>query len=341
MKPCSVARGLDVSSGRSGSMSAAPAARAMQSSRATRRADRSHFTWRRKEFVPAVTDALPEVLLGIVMGRRPDLRILGTCASAGRLATAPALAKAGETRRTRAAAPNAFARGAAAVQMCPGPRMPKVRTPVRRPADRAHMTGIVTVKLCGRPLPAPVQYSARPDRGSRTDRRGRATDPQHRQPDQPVGVECDDRGGARRRRRERLRSGGRRGEGAGGADRQGDRGDPGSGGRDPGGERARRHSDRQRGNHDHGDQRRFRARRCGSPRSGRCTANDRRQSPAGGLRDRPRCRCTSSASPRRPTAPAAPHPACVRRPQRSLAKSETLRSEVAAFVDQVQAVCAD
>ena len=43
--------------------------------------------------------------------------------------------------------------------------------------------------------------------------------------DQSAGVECHDRGGARRRGRQGVRRGGRRGEGAGGADRQGDRGD--------------------------------------------------------------------------------------------------------------------
>ena len=57
------------------------------------------------------------------------------------------------------------------------------------------------------------------------DRRRGQADRQHCLADQFAGAECHDRGGARGRRRQGLCGGGRRGEGAGGANRAGDLGD--------------------------------------------------------------------------------------------------------------------
>ena len=87
--------------------------------------------------------------------------------------------------------------------------------------------------------------------GGKPHRRCRRTDQYHRGPDQSAGAECDHRGRARRRRRPRFRGGGFRGEGAGRADREGDRrnrpadhrhpgGDPGVGQRHQGNQRHHR-----------------------------------------------------------------------------------------------------
>ena len=61
--------------------------------------------------------------------------------------------------------------------------------------------------------------------GGRPHRRRRRTDQHHCGPDQPAGAQCHHRGGARRRGRPRLRGRRVRGEGAGRADREGDRRD--------------------------------------------------------------------------------------------------------------------
>ena len=60
------------------------------------------------------------------------------------------------------------------------------------------------------------------------DRRCGETHPRHRRADQSPGAQRHHRGGARRRGRARFCGGGLRGEIAGGADRQGDRGDRGA-----------------------------------------------------------------------------------------------------------------
>jgi HAMP domain-containing protein len=62
-----------------------------------------------------------------------------------------------------------------------------------------------------------------PGRRQPEDRRGRANDQRHRRPDQPAGIECDHRGGARRRGGQGLRRGCGRGQESRQPDRQGDR----------------------------------------------------------------------------------------------------------------------
>ena len=107
-------------------------------------------------------------------------------------------------------------------------------------------------------------------------RRGR-TDQHHRRPDQPAGAQRHHRGGARRRGRSRLRGRGFRGEGAGRADREGDRRDRPADHRHPGGDPGvgRRHQ---------GDQRHHRedCRRSPRPlpRRWKSRARRRRKSPA-------------------------------------------------------------
>ena len=120
------------------------------------------------------------------------------------------------------------------------------------------------------------------------DRRRGGPDFRHRGPDQPAGAQRHDRGGPRRRRGPRLRGGRRRGEGAGGADRQGHR--PRSrarlpGSRSPPGTRCRRSGRSPRG-------------------SARSTAWRPRSPRPWSSRARPPRR-SSATSPRRPRAPAA------------------------------------
>ena len=75
----------------------------------------------------------------------------------------------------------------------------------------------------------PGPYHHRPRQrvvpGGDADRRRRRADQHHRRPDQPAGAQRHHRGGARRRSRPRLCRGGLRGQGAGRADREGDRRD--------------------------------------------------------------------------------------------------------------------
>ena len=72
-----------------------------------------------------------------------------------------------------------------------------------------------------------------PDRGAvavgEPDRRSHQDDHGGRRADQSAGAQCDDRGRARRRRRARFRGGGVRGQGAVGANREGNRRDRGAG----------------------------------------------------------------------------------------------------------------
>jgi len=77
----------------------------------------------------------------------------------------------------------------------------------------------------------------------------------NRQPDQSVGAERDDRGGARRRRRQGLCGGRFRSQGTRQPDREGDRGDRRTGHRDPVGHRRLRDRDRRHQRHHSGDQR--------------------------------------------------------------------------------------
>ena len=65
----------------------------------------------------------------------------------------------------------------------------------------------------------------RTDRRSRPHRRRREADYRHRRTDQPARAQCHDRSRPRRRGRPRLCRGRARGQGAGGADFEGDRGD--------------------------------------------------------------------------------------------------------------------
>ena len=80
----------------------------------------------------------------------------------------------------------------------------------------------------------------------KVDARGRH-DQVDRRPDQPAGAQRHDRGGPCRHGRTRLRGGGQRGQGAGRADREGDRGDYPAGLGDP--ERDRRGGERHRDDH--------------------------------------------------------------------------------------------
>ena len=101
----------------------------------------------------------------------------------------------------------------------------------------------------------PGPYHQRPRQriveGGKPHRRRGRTDQYDRGTDQSAGAQCHHRGGTRRRGRPRLRGGGVRGEGAGRADREGDRrnrpadhrhpgGDPGVGQRHPGDQRYHR-----------------------------------------------------------------------------------------------------
>ena len=117
--------------------------------------------------------------------------------------------------------------------------------------------------------------------GRRADRRRRRTDQHHRRADQSAGAERHHRGGARRRSRPRLRGGRLRGEGAGRADRQGDRRDQPADHRHPG-------RDPGIGRGDQGDRRHHRPdvgdlldHRVGGRRAGRGDPGDLAQRPAG------------------------------------------------------------
>ena len=130
-----------------------------------------------------------------------------------------------------------------------------------------------------------------------------AADQRYRQPDQPAGAECDDRGGARRRGREGLRGGGLGGEVAGDPDGEGDRRDQRQGRRDAErNQRVRSKWSKASPRQSHGSTRspplssqrwRNKGRR---PRRSRATFS--RLRPA-----RMKCRPTSPASPRRRATP--------------------------------------
>ena len=75
----------------------------------------------------------------------------------------------------------------------------------------------------GQRRPPHRHHRPTPGRRRAEDRPGGGPDQQHRRADQPSGAQRNDRGGARRRRRQGLRRGRQRSQGAGHADRQGDR----------------------------------------------------------------------------------------------------------------------
>ena len=151
----------------------------------------------------------------------------------------------------------------------------------------------------------------------------------HRRTDQSAGAECHDRGGARRRGRSRLCGGGVRGQGAGRANRQGDRrhrpadhGNPGC--------------DRGLGHRHRGDQRHDRAayRRSSRPlpRRWRSRARRRRKSPAMCSRrrwERRGSRRTSPKSSRVPARPDRPRRRCYRRRNRCRATAAASSSKSA------------
>ena len=122
-------------------------------------------------------------------------------------------------------------------------------------------------------------------------RRGR-TDQHHRRADQSAGAECHHRGGPRRRGRPRLRGRGLRGQGAGRADREGDRRDRPADHRHPGRDAGvgERHQGNQR--HHRKAVRDLIDHRGGGGRAGRGDAGNFPQRAAGGAGHR--CRSVSN-----------------------------------------------
>ena len=173
--------------------------------------------------------------------------------------------------------------------------------------------------------------------GGRPDRRRGRTDQYHRRPDQSAGAERHHRGGARRRGRPRLCRGGVRGEGAGRADREGDRRDRPADRRHPG-------RDPGIGRRDQGDQRHHRkdCRRSPRPSRRRWKSRARRPRRFRATCSRPR-RAPSRSRPTSPTCSAAPSETGSASSQvlsaaQSLSRdSNRLKLEVGKFLDTVRA----
>ena len=174
--------------------------------------------------------------------------------------------------------------------------------------------------------------------GGRPHRRRGQADHGDRRADQPAGAQRHDRGGARRRGRPRLRGGGLRGEGAGGADRQGDRGDPAP---------DRRHADRDRRSRSP-PSRRSAARSGASPRSpptiaaaveeqGAATQEIARNVRRGRARAPRRSPATSPTSTAAPAKPARLRRRSFARRSRCRSESSQLKLEVDKFLSTVRA----
>ena len=165
-------------------------------------------------------------------------------------------------------------------------------------------------------------------------RRGR-TDQHHRRPDQSAGAQRHHRGGARGRGRPRLCGGRLRGEGAGRADREGDRRDQPADFRHPGRDARIRSMRSRRSAGPSAGCRRFSTIAAAVEEQGAATQEISRniQHAAQGTRRFPPTSSTCSAAPARP---GRRRRRCMRRHSRCPSESNRLKLEVAKFLDTVR-----